>query len=292
MINNPKFILLLPVLALFSDAAFAESHFYGSVGYGSQSASREQLNTSSFIYSSTPYGAGRSVDLMLGMQFGSNENMFLELSSNRLLVDETISKSTQFVPVFCPQVIGVICPPFLRATSIKKFNSEARNIDLVFGWNFKPKEEWLLRPYLGARQLSLGINEYDVNRGMSSDIKFNNTGLIAGLKIQKNTGQWFYMGDLSLSGVNGTRTRIFSSDSVGAFLPAATKQEANVNQWQTKVAIGRKFQVSENAGVNVSLGYRIGSVNGFNESDYGAFLSGKKLQIKPKGFDVTIGWHF
>lgn len=285
MKKNTQFILLLVSSVLTSGAVFAESDFYGSVGYGSQSASREQLNyaTSLGRYSSTSYGSGQSVDLMLGMQFGANENVFVELSSNKLLLDKIVSDFSRFEPVACPAVVGVICPQYTNST----LNRKVGNIDLVVGWNFKPKEDWLLRPYLGARQLSLGnfqINQYDAPLGgnqLSSydtyDTRFKSIGLIAGLEIQKNAGQWSYVGDVSFSGVKGTSAIKFSNNYGNTFSPAVTKQEISINQWQTRVAIGRQFQVSENADLSVSLGYRIASNN---------------VRIKPKGFDVTIGWDF
>lgn len=92
MTKNSKSILFVILSALISNVAIAESASYGSATYGAQSASRDGFSyaTSLGAFTSTPYGAGLSIDFMLGLNFGGEKNLFLELSNNRLLLDDAI----------------------------------------------------------------------------------------------------------------------------------------------------------------------------------------------------------
>jgi hypothetical protein len=105
MIKNPRAILVLIMSILTTNAALAESDFYGSASHGSQSARRDGFSYTAPLgtYKSTPYGAGQSVDLMLGLNFNDEQDMLLELSSNRLLLDETNSELV--LRVVCGQLL-------------------------------------------------------------------------------------------------------------------------------------------------------------------------------------------
>ncbi len=317
MIKNAKSILLIVISVLMIDVARAESPFYGSVSYGSQSESRNSINNSEHLdtYSSTPHGAGQSIDLMLGLRFGKDKNMFLELSGNKLLLNETISQrgftridacialeGVVCTPHPCIALVGVICP----YSSESKQNSDVENIDLVLGWNIQSKNNWVLQPYFGARYASLGDSQIKEPRIESPvrhylyELNFDSVGVVAGLKARKNIGHWFYTGEVSASAVSGTRTLRDSITYNEEYRIAwrsdvFLNDEVSVKQWQAKIAFGRHLAISESANLDLSLGYRIGGIKGFDEGDLNAnsfFGQRDAFEVRPKGFDLKVAWGF
>ena len=81
-----------------------------------------------------------------------------------------------------------------------------------------------------------------------------------------------------------------------------TRDDISVSQWQARFAIGHRFKVSANNKLTLSLGYTLGSVNGFDTRDTNSdvedegftqgSLGNRNAKLKPSGFDLTLGWNF
>ncbi len=284
------------------------------------------------------FGNSGVAKLKLGMRF--ENKMFLELAGDRVRFDGTAfggNGGTNDCTI-APSA-GLIEDCFDDATLA--FDSEVKNTDLVFGWGFNPSESWSLQPYIGLRRVDAQDSRvveylYDQTTGGFNDFitdssQFKKTGFIAGLRAEKTFGQWFYSGDFSYSRASGTRTRSITDieytvdgggegegDAVSAFnttkaIPdgaditdtetSITRDNIAVRQWNARFAFGHRFKMSENNHLSMSIGYNLGSVNGFDTRDTNpnvaedtdfipGSLGSKNAELKSRGFDLTIGWNF
>jgi hypothetical protein len=297
----------------------------------------DSANTGDFSPLGTGYGNSELASLKLGLRFG--KNMFVELGSARTQFDGAASGGNGGTnDCNLSPSAGLIEDCFDDAAIA--FDSEVKSIDLVFGWNFAPGEGWTLQPYVGLRQIEVednrqidylynqltdGFNDFIVDNS-----RFKKTGFVVGVRSEKNFGQFFFSGDFVYSYASGSRNRTIvdteysfddedeessavllrtlGSKSIPPDAPITdiatltTRDDISVTQWKARVAVGRRFKITGNNNLNMSIGYNLGSVNGFDTRDTNTsveasgFTQGSlgdaNARLKSRGFDMTIGWNF
>lgn len=299
----------------------------------------DSANTGSYSPLGTQYGNSEIAGLQLGLRF--DNKMFVELSGSRMQFDGadfggnggtndcTIQPSAGLISdCFDDAAIG--------------FESEVKSTDLIVGWSFAPNEFWTLQPYAGLRRVEIEDNRavdylYDQLTGGFNDFivdnsSFKKTGFVLGLRTERDFGQFFVSTDFTYSYASGTRVRTitdteysFDADDEedAILLPASlgrsfkaipdgapvtdtetlvTRDDISVSQWRARFAIGHRFKVSANNKLTLSLGYTLGSVNGFDTRDTNSdvedegftqgSLGNRNAKLKPSGFDLTLGWNF
>jgi hypothetical protein len=181
-------------------------------------------------------------------------------------------------------------------------------------------------------QLTGGANDFIVDNS-----SFKKTGFVIGLRAEKDFGQFFISGDMAYSYASGTRVRSiidteYSFDDedegdVGSSalsaksalrhgsikaIPAdapitdtetsTLREDISVTQWNARFAVGHRFQIAGDNKLSISIGYSLGSVNGFDTRDTNSdvvdegFTQGslgeRNAKLRSRGADFTLGWNF
>ena len=300
-----------------SSASFADTQFYGAISYGNSVTSGDDeipytafdaTNTGNFEALNAPYGNSIYSDIKLGVRFN---NMFVELAGSQTDFNGSAADGNGGNnDCTIKPTAGLFINCFDDATI--NFDSKIKNLDLVVGWTFAPSDSWKVQPYIGLRHVDLRDNRnvdylytVGVSDAITDDTNFKKTGLLAGLRVEKDLGQVYLSGDFNYSYANGTRTRFVTDTEYTTpggvttdFESQTLSQDISVRQWNARFAVGHRFKVSENNDLSMSIGYKIGRLNGFDTTntnpDLFAFgsLGNNDSSLSSRGFDVTLGWNF
>lgn len=179
-------------------------------------------------------------------------------------------------------------------------------------------------------QLTGGFNDFIVDNS-----SFKKTGFVVGLRTERDFGQFYVSGDFTYSYANGTRVRsivdteysfdegddedssvisLKSSGSRGSIkaIPSdapitdtesiTLREDISVTQWNARFAVGHRFKIGGDNTLSMSIGYSMGSVNGFDTRDTNSdvvdegfaqgSLGDRNAKLRTSGADFTIGWNF
>ncbi len=282
----------------------------------------------------TQYGNSELAGVKLGLRFDSK--LFLELSGKQQNFDGNGfggnggNNDCTIVPT-----AGLISDCYDDAAI--SFDSEAKSTDLIVGWSFAPRESWTLQPYAGLRQVEIKDERkvdylYDqltggFNAFVVDNSRFKKTGFVVGLRSEKDFGQFFLSSDLNYSYASGTRVRsivdteyTFGNDggdvtSAGSALKAipsgstvtetqttTLREDISVIQWNARFAVGHRFNIGGDNKLSMSIGYSLGSLNGFDTRDTNSdvvdegfaqgSLGDRNAKLRTRGADFTLGWNF
>lgn len=300
-----------------SNASMAETQFYGAISYGNSVTSGDkdipytafdETNTSNYEVLTAPYGNSIYSDLKLGVRFN---NMFVELAGSQTRFDGAAGDGNSGTnDCTIAPTAGLIDDCFDDATI--DFDSKIKNLDLVVGWTFAPTDTWKVQPYVGLRRVDLQDNrdvDYlyfgGVSDTITDDTSFKKTGFLAGLRVEKDLGQVYLSGEFNYSYASGSRTRFVTDTEYTTpggvttdFESDTFVQDISVRQWNARFAVGHRFAISENNKMSLSIGYKIGRLNGFdttntNSSEFAAgSLGTSNASLSSRGFDVMLGWNF
>ena len=300
-----------------SGASMADTQFYAAIGYGNSVTSGDKdipytafdaTNTGNFEVLTAPYGNSIYSDVKLGVRFS---NMFVELAGSQTRFDGTAGDGNGGTnDCTIDPTAGLISDCFDDATI--DFDSKIKNLDLVVGWTFAPTDSWKVQPYVGLRRVDLRDNrdvDYLYNGGVSDaitdDTSFKKTGFIAGLRAEKDFGEVFFSTDINFSHASGTRTRFVTDTEYTTpggvttdFESDTFVQDISVRQWNVRLAVGHRFKVSENNDMSLSIGYKVGRLNGFDTTNTNSdsypvgSLGNNDASLTSRGFDVMLGWNF
>lgn len=301
-----------------SGASLAETQFYAAIGYGNSVTSGDEeipftafdpANTGDYVAVNSEYGNSIYSDIKLGLRFG--EKMFVELAGSRTRFDGSalIGNGGTNDCTIAPTA-GLITDCFDDASL--DFDSEVENLDLAFGWTFAPKETWKVEPYVGLRQVRLNDDrnvDYLYTGGVSDAItdntEFKKIGFLAGVRLEKDLGQVYFSADFNYSYASGSRTRYITDTEYTTpggvttdFEDAIYSDDISVRQWNARFAVGHRFAISENNKMSLSIGYKVGRLNGFdttntNSDEFAAGSLGRSnASLDSSGFDVVLGWNY
>lgn len=302
-----------------SGASMADTQFYGAISYGNSVTTGDDeipysafdvADVGDFAVISAPYGNSIYSDIKLGVRFGGN--MFVELAGSQTRFDGSAIEGNGGTNVCnTAPTAGLITDCFDDATL--NFDSKVKNLDLVFGWTFAPKATWKLEPYVGLREVKLNddrnvkylYNEFTggFNDRIIDNTSFKKVGFLAGVRAEKDLGQVYLSGEFNYSYASGSRTRLiedteYQNATTTQFETATYSDDISVRQWNARVAVGHRFAVSENNKMSLSIGYKVGRLNGFdttntNSDEFAAgSLGTSNTSLSSRGFDVMLGWNF
>ncbi len=301
-----------------SGTTMADTQFYGAISYGNSVTTGDddipytafdENNTGDLEVLTAPYGNSIYSDIKLGVRFG--KNMFVELAGSQTRFDGAAADGNGGTnDCTIEPTAGLITDCFDDATI--NFDSKIKNLDLIFGWTFKPTDTWSVQPYVGLRQVDLEDNrnvDYlyfgGVSDTITDDTNFKKTGILVGLRAEKDFGEVFISSDFNYSYASGTRTRFVTDTEYTTpggvttdFQSDTFVQDISVRQWNLRFAVGHRFKVSENNDMSLSIGYKIGRLNGFDTSNTNSdqypvgSLGSSNASLSSRGFDVILGWNF
>lgn len=299
----------------------------------------DSSNTESFSPIGTRYGNSELAGIKLGLRFDSK--LFLELSGSQKNFDGAgFGGNGGTEDCTITPSAGLIEDCFDDAAIA--FDSEVRSTDLIVGWSFAPSDAWTLQPYAGLRrveiqdkreidylyeQLTGGLNNFIVD-----NTSFKKTGFVIGLRTERDFGQFYLSGDLAYSYASGTRVRSivdteyrFGGGSIETSVPlssgrrgsikaippnapitdietSTSREDISVTQWNARFAVGHRFKIAGDNKLSMSIGYNLGSVNGFDTRDTNpdvvdegftqGSLGDSNAKLRTRGADFTIGWNF
>ncbi len=300
----------------------------------------DSSNNDDFSPLGTQYGNSELAGVKLGLRFDSK--LFLELSGKQQNFDGSGfggnggNNDCTIVPS-----AGLISDCYDDATINFDSEAKSTDLIVGWSfaprdsWTLQPYAGLRRVEIKDERKIDYLYNQLTggFNASVVDNSSFKKTGFIVGLRSEKDFGQFFLSSDFNYSYASGTRVRSIvdteyrfggggdgdssvitlksSRGSIKAIPPGATvtdtetttlRDDISVIQWNARFAVGHRFNIGGDNKLSMSIGYNLGSVNGFDTRDTNSdvvdegfaqgSLGDRNAKLRTRGADFTVGWNF